>query len=252
MVTELRPITPQIITETLNLLKKEKNVTCQDVENSLQVSSDRAREILTQLNGMCLVGKVHNFYFLSNEGNAFFESIVKEDTNALDGILSCYPPYNQVKLRLKNKAASNQELVKELGFTGVAIDSIIRLIAWTNRELSLNTENGRYYFETDTIPSIETFCNELNKVYSELCKPSYFGVRNLYVQISKSQCYVCERLAINKQFFRELLLETYRSSRIEIEFASAPSLTLRRGVEAFRLPHSNVPYYYLRLTGVKK
>jgi hypothetical protein len=252
MVTELRPITPQIITETLNLLKKEKNVTCQDVENSLQVSSDRAREILTQLNGMCLVGKVHNFYFLSNEGNAFFESIVKEDTNALDGILSCYPPYNQVKLRLKNKAASNQELVKELGFTGVAIDSIIRLIAWTNRELSLNTENGRYYFETKKVPSIDEFCMKLYQAYSDIIESSYFNVKTLYVKISRIQNNVCEVLGISEKFFNELLIETLRNSKIEIELASAPTLTLQKNNRAFRLPNSNIPYYYLRITGGKK
>ena len=247
-VIEMRPITPQLIIETLRLAKSNPILSPPMVERALMVSPSRSKEVLRQMEDMNLLTYREEGYQLSAIGERLFQSAIRGDMGEVHRLLLEYPLYQVVYRRLERSSLTLDEMSEHTGKSRVAIDVLLRLVRWTHLNLVKNPRTGRYYLASDTTPSTEEFQRALFEVYKELSSPSIFGMKKLYVKITRIKERVCERLGINKNVFDKLFRKTSMEMRDIIELASAPDIAVDGN--PFTLD-SKKNYYYLRIEGAK-
>ena len=244
----MRPITPQLITETLRLMRCTARVSAEKLQKALMISKDRSREILNQMSEMALITDEGGGFKIADLGIILFQASLENNFKSIHRIFSRYPPYVDVYARLKKGAVKIDKLSSELGMSRVAVDVILRLIDWAAPDLTRNPHTDRYYLADGNTVRESEFIKILSEVYEDLSAPSYFGMRRLYIAIPTLRNYVCERLGINKQNFNFHLTNAINSRAGEIELASASNLDIsKKGQQPFYLNPRGRPYFYIRI-----
>ena len=244
----MRPITPQLIIETLRLLRCNKKVLPQMLQRALMISEDRSEEILNQMKAMNLINSEEGYFQITVRGIRLLQASLERNSQRIHAILSQYPPYGTIYERLKTGSAAVDELSDEIGMNKVVVDVVLRLLNWAVPDLVRNPQTGRYYLADKISLKEQEFVRTLLNVYKELSAPSYFGMRRLYIRISILRNYVCERLGLNKTTFNKLFGEIASNQDYGIELASAPIVgSLHRCQEPFFLRPKDRPYFYVRI-----
>lgn len=241
----MRPITPQLLLETLRLARCNPFISLDTVQKALLLSWDRSREVLNQMESMGLLSNDDNGYQLSDRGIRLLRAGLADNLQMVHQVLLQYSPYATVYKELKEKAMTLDEIARHTKMSKVAVDIVLRLINWTHPKLTKNPQTDRYYIAYKNVLSEEEFLNVLFSAYKEHSAPSAFGMRRLYVKISTLRGLVCERLGITKETFDELLRETASRKSNLIELASAPLISASG--KPFILNPRGKSYYYVRI-----
>lgn len=237
----IRPVTLARLVETAALCETSPK-TKADIEDLLNVSEQRAREVVSEVNRIGLIKrKVNDLeqYVVTNAGSRFLDAARKEEWRQIGNLLAEHSPhYSLIRdALLELESATQDELLERLNdqqsayrFNETGVDVVCD---WAERlgDLQRHAFSGRYYVvETEGRPDTE-FHSVLLSEYEELNESVGLAVHQHYVSIPRLRECVCERLRCTRDAFDDALVSIVDRNIGKLELTGAPrDTTVKDGV----------------------
>ena len=241
----IRPISPTVLVEFLRIANLSNGASPAQIAQTVGLSVDRAREVSTQAGQMGLLQLVGGKVGLTESGKEFLQLSLVENFERVHDLLQSYEPLAAIETLLATDAYTVAELSLMTHYNQVAIETVLRLIKWTNPQLKRNRFKGTDYLTRKDQIRSEEFMAELVSIYSELANAP-FNIRREYVKIPEVRAAVCEKLQIDGQTFDGLLLSVAQSNPNQVVLSSAPAPSVN-GMGEKGLMSNGRHLFYLRV-----
>lgn len=227
----LRPVTLKRIIEVTNLCPSESTATISDLKNSLDISENRTKEAVSEMERTSLLENDDNKLRLTEPGNRLQEGYESEDWSEVHSVLYDNSPHyhifiDQLESNEKKHGLTADELLEELKgqreglrFNKTGLDVITD---WGERlgAIQRNVFEERYY--TVLNPRDQSFVEVLQAEYSDMDVERGIGMNTRHVSIPEIRERVCERMRMTRGNFDQRLTEMYLENIGKMELSGAP------------------------------
>jgi hypothetical protein len=233
----IRPVTLKRVIETSSIATKTKNINTTTISKELSVSSERAKEIILELELMGLLTNKERNYLPNNNTEKFLEYFENEHWNKIheyfDSNYRFYHDY--IKILQSNISGKGLTLIEikdnsikeKLSLNQTAVEV---LSDWCERLGIIQ----RHLFTRRIYLSKSCATNENSKIFKEVLLKYYreFSISNqrrgIFMEIPTLREDICEKLNISRKSFDEMLRNLFFENIGKIELSGAPITTLAK------------------------
>lgn len=228
----LRPVTLKRIVEVAGLCHQRNGVNKEEIRNNLDLSENRAGEILAEMERTSLIEDQDGEFHLSSTGERLWKSFEDEDWGRVHEVLYENSPHYQAFIDCleshgEKHGLTDDELLESLEgsddrirFNKTGLDLVTD---WGERlgAVQRNVFQDRYY--SVTVPRDESgFVDVLQDTYSEMEEETGINLKQRYVSIPEIREQVCEKIRITRDRFDQRLTEVYLKNIGRMELSGAP------------------------------
>jgi hypothetical protein len=233
----IRPVTLKRVIETCSIATKTRNFDTAIISKELSVSSDRAKEIILELELMGLLTNSQKEYFPTNNTKEFLEYFENEHWNKIHEYFNAnYRFYHDyIKILQSNITGKGLTLIEikdnsieeKLSLNQTAVEV---LSDWCER-LGVTQ---RHLFTRRIYLSKNCNNKETSKIFKEILLEYYREFSNsnhrrgIFMEIPTLREDICEKLSISRKSFDEMLRNLFLENIGKIELSGAPITTLAK------------------------
>lgn len=230
--SSMRPVSLKRIIETASLSLSLNEINKEILSENLQLSQDRAREILRELKSMNFLD-LHNEKYHPNANTK--ELILRFSEGNWERLHELFTANNKFYRTLLETMEEYTEgytieelLIKlcdnELHYNNASLEILLR---WAERfnTVQRNLYENRFYKIRNIETDLNTFEVSLLKNYNKMNKKIGLFLTKTYIEIPRLREEVCEDLKIGRKDFDSLFYDYYKRFIGKVELAGAPTIT---------------------------
>lgn len=232
----IRPVTLRRVIEVSNLAIRAKRIDTTTVSKELGVSLPRAQEIIMELETMCLLTHLDNYYVQSNSTKEFLKYFEDDKWDKIhEYFLANYRFYQDfisiLQANINNSKGLALTEIKEASVNGelsLNQTAVEVLSDWCERIgiIQRHLFTRRIYLIRTEIADHKSFKDALLKYYHEFSVSN--RRRGVFLEIPTLREDLCEKLKVSRKVFDAMLRKTFLENVGRMELSGAPIVTLAK------------------------
>ena len=233
----IRPVTLKRVIETCSIATKTGLLDTTIISRELSVSSDRAKEIILELELMGLLTNREKEYFPNNNTNEFLEYFENEHWNKIHEYFNTNYRFYHDYIKILQSSISDKGLTL-IEIKDASIEEKLSLNQTAVEVLSDWCERlgvtQRHLFTRRIYLSKNCSLTENSKIFKEILLEYYREFSNsnhrrgIFMEIPTLREDICEKLSISRKSFDEMLRNLFLENIGKIELSGAPITTLAK------------------------